>query len=337
MFDSEAVKNLLGLTDLPDLDMLQVGEAVDISEDLAQRFESYTASAISWYLEKHPDKEAFIRNLLRTYEPFAFDNIRLSQSLIKTFISYTEKQFCGLQIKEYVKNPHLRLIPETPSMALGKLFEYWATGARDYDGMIPDDSAFRKRNGELKAEAETALHQADIFKQWLKEHHFSDIETNKLLMYSNGLWTIEGRPDVITEKAGETYIIDLKLGSPDGRWGDFAWADDKLVYNEKLLLQPKFYLYMYWKNTGKQAHFIFYIADKSNPNNAKAREIIFQDFINTMAEFEEFLSRFYSGLVFIYINELWVINPELSLCTNCPILSCAHYSNTPPIKSLIIK
>lgn len=203
--------------------------------------------------------------------------MNLSQSTIKRFLEYKERNFCGLQFKAfYVDRTHRTVTTE--AQLAGQYFEYCATGQLNYYGEVPQPSLTKAKNPT--AVFQRAEEQAENFKDHverleieivgtgLKAEEFRalgykipegfDLTVDALCYYKGPDFQIADGFGGYTsflrwlgrwKPGNRLFIGDLKYtGSLDTSYGDFAYGRDpsgaRLTNKTKIKVQPIHYVWL---------------------------------------------------------------------------------------------
>jgi len=309
-------------------------QVIELDNLLDAHFEMYTQKVLRNWLANNPDKKSWLVERIKTFKFKKVEDLRISQSLIKSFWDYSEGNICGELYKESLFNKKISPYKTSDAMLAGQVFEYIATGQKNYNCEVPELPSMFSKDGYSK-QGEVIKAQADNWKKFVRTNKFLRVKTGEFLSYETQTYKATALPDVVAQKGKQTYIIDLKFGDPDATFGDFAWADQTLKYKDKLLLQAKQNVLLWYKMTGEKAQFMFYIASKTNPNNAKARIIAFKDIDGMLKEHELLIENTYKGLVFLLENGIMEPTPELKFCTDCKV-SCVQKVSVANIKTITI-
>lgn len=313
----------------------EMAQDVDVFDEiLFTYFEEYGVKAIKMNITD-PLDEAIIINQLKDWKFKVDKKFKLSQSTIKSFWNYANGDYCGRKFKESIFDKKISLLEESPSMVHGQIFEYLATGQKNYHNQIPDLSQIEKKNGNITKVGEVVNEQVDNWKRWIRVKKVLRPKINEKWKLVTPDYIITASPDYFCQIKKKDTIVDLKYGEPDGTYGDFAWHDSKLPLKKSLHLQAKQYLFIKWKE-GVNADFIFYIASKSNPKNVQAKQIVFKDFEKSMKEYEQFLIRTYKAISFLLHIDGFVIKPEIKNCYNCDVKNCSSETSIAEVKQILI-
>lgn len=320
---------------LPDLhaDSVQVLAELDGKTDFEKLLDlHFTCEHTKKYLKTFDQKD--VENSLKSWAFKVDKKLTISQSKIKSFWDMVNGNSCPKTFNESLTNRNVSTMKESPAMVDGQLFEYYATGQKNYTNEIPDESGIHLKGGGVSKKGENIVYHAELWKKFVQRSNYKRIKTGLTLKFSNEFYSISSLPDVVCDKVkGKDIIIDLKFGDSEGTYGDYSWHDEKLPTKEKLLLQAKVNKFIYFKNYAKDAPFIFYIANKAN-KNAKARLIEFKSFDGMIEETEKLIAETYKGISFLRDNNFFEPKPDVKFCDFCKVQNCSTKTDVPIVKTL---
>jgi len=320
---------------LPDLH----GPAVQISNDLNEG-DQYDRFLLEHFECEHTRKfiksnylQADIEKYLQNWT-LKIDNLTLSQSKIKGFWSVVNGEACPKAYKESLYRKDISIYKESESMIKGQVFEYLATGQKNYNGNIPDLSVLETKTGKETAFSIQVNSQVETWKNFARSNGLKRIKTGHVEKFSNEKFSIACTTDLVCQMNGKDVVFDLKLSDPSGKFGLAKWADNELTKAEILLIQAKVTKYIFFKNYLKDVPFIFYIASPSN-DESKARQIDFKDFESMIDETEKLIESTFKGMKFLIDFDLLKPQPDVKFCEFCRV-DCDLKTKIPIIKSLEI-
>lgn len=308
----------------------------DLESFLLSKIDPHSAKAVLRYAQQNPESTEQLVSLIEKFDTQQMNVFKLSQSRIKSWFDYCDGKLCGRMFHDSLFDRSILLYPESKAMLEGKVFEYWATGAMDYHGNRPDESVFRLVKGGLNAAGQTAVKQVENLRLWIAANRIENLKINQTFRYEDQGAVINVHPDIVCTIDGRSVVIDLKWSDPDCTFGDFAWADEKLPYNQKLLLQAVHTQYIFWKLYDIEVDFVFYIVDHSDSANVKARRIVHRNFKESMQRHARLIQSTYKTIGMFLILNAFAPNPELKRCTDCNVANCADKVYSAPIKDIII-
>lgn len=260
------------------------------------------------------------------------NNVKISQSLMKSFASYKQGDECGLVVKaKYVDG---KQSPPSDAMRLGQYFEFEATGALPAygDGTAPEpDLVYKgKPNEKLSTAYQRAYDSAQYYKAMVNALGIEVLEVGKRFETE----TMSGTSD-IWAKWNDCYcIIDLKYsGLVDNKWDDLGWHEDFLDQKDKLLAQAVHYKHLAEQEINEEVKFYFFVFSSTDPSDVRIFEIIIdpskteQHLIavnNTKVLFEREVA-----------NDDWTPRPSLSKCNKCYLNeTCEYRALLPEVKQI---
>jgi len=260
------------------------------------------------------------------------DNMKISQSLMKSFATYKQGNECGLVVKaKYIEG---KQSPSTDAMRLGQYFEYVATGGLPAygDGTPPEpDMVYKgKPNEKLSAPYQRAYDSAQYFKAMTSALGIEILEVGKRI--ENDLMT--GTTDLWVKWNDRICIIDLKYsGLVDNKWDDMGWHEDFLEQKDKLLAQAVHYKKIAEEEIGEDVPFYFFVFSSSDPNDVRIFEIIVDP---SKTEQHMIAVKNTKALLKREIeNDSWVAIPSLSRCSKCYLADeCEFRALLPDIKQI---
>lgn len=267
--------------------------------------------------------------------------MKISQSLIKSWISYQEEKLCGLQVEaRYFKGLKL---PKTDVQRKGNYLEYLCTGEPDRDGNIPEPDILKSgtNKGEPTEEYQKVISQAENFKKAMAKYEVEILEKNFILQYGE----YEGIADIIaTTNFGPNglrlpepanIIIDIKgTGLLYDKWQEYGWYEESLQYKAAMLLQSVHYPWLALKQWGEQMRFQYWVFSMSNRVDYEIFEILLEP--DRMQKHEAWLQAFRDQLDLE--NRMgWTARPSVSRCASCPLKdSCQHFMDVPRVKTIYL-
>lgn len=257
-------------------------------------------------------------------------NLKISQSLIKSYYDYTQGKLCGVFFKaRYVdKNPKAET-PPTDAMKLGIYFEYLSTGALPKNGIVPEpDISYKGQAREkLSAPYERAKQSAEAFKRIIEHYKIKIKEVGYLIQDKDK----SGVVDIWAEWDGEDVFIDLKYsGLIDDKWNENGWDLDSLPLKDSIMIQGVHYkLLARENNISENIPFYYFVFDTNNPNNIK---IIKQNVDESRIASHELTVSTVKQRLSNDINYGFKAYPSMSKCVTCPLKEdCSHAIDYPLI------
>lgn len=251
-------------------------------------------------------------------------NLNISQSLIKAYLEYCKGDLCGLQLEAiYIQN--LFQI-DSESMALGRYFEFIATGQRPKDGSTP--TPLRTAKGHLTAEYKRAEDQAKRFKPFCEQMDIEILETGTYIQRDG----MEGTLDIIAlvkfEGEKEKAVIDLKYSSKlYDRWDKYGWDINTLPEKDFHMIQARMYHHL------SGLPFYFWVFSSSDDDSQFIRVKIDK---NDRSIFNDLVEAIRQGIEIESIQGFRPI-PEYKRCKECPeglSSQCPFKASTPIIKQI---
>ena len=256
--------------------------------------------------------------------------IKISQSLMKSYVDYLNEKECGLLFKaNYIdKDPEAQK-PPTDSMKVGIYFEYLCTGALPRSGETPQpEIAYKGTNREkLSAPYERAQQSAEVFKHIIEHYGIKILEVGVHLEDDN----MNGIADILAEWDGEKVFIDLKYsGLIDDKWNELGWDLESLHLKDSLMIQGVHYKILAYKKWGiDDIPFYYFVFSTQDPNNVK---IIRQEVDESRKQAHIVAVHNVLGKIKNDIANGFKPLPSLSRCNSCPIShKCPHKVDYPLI------
>jgi hypothetical protein len=189
--------------------------------------------------------------------------MKISQSMMKSYVDYLNGKECGLLFKgKYIdKN-----VESEPSQAMkeGIYFEYLATGGLPRNNQVPEPD--RTAKGELTAPYKRVEEASQLFKK-IFDHY--QIKINKV-GYSLDTEDMTGIMDIWAEWEGKPCIIDLKYsGLIDDKWNDIGWDTESLPMKDSLMIQGVHYKILVKEALGLDVPFYYFIFNSKDPSDMK--------------------------------------------------------------------
>lgn len=247
-------------------------------------------------------------------------NLNISQSLIKAYLEYCKGDLCGLQLEAiYIKK--LFQI-DSESMALGRYFEFIATGQRPKDGTTP--LPLRTAKGHLTAEYKRAEDQAKRFKTFCEQMDIEILETGTYIQRDGMECTL----DIIALVKGEKADIDLKYTAKlYNRWDKDGWDINTLHEKDYHMIQARMYHHL------SGLPFYFWLFSSSNDDSQLIKVNIDQ---NDKPLFNDLVESIRQGIELESIQGFRPI-PDYKRCKECPeglSSQCPFKASTPIIKQI---
>lgn len=246
--------------------------------------------------------------------------MKVSQSMLKMFQKYLTGDECGLQFEAKYITGTMPDVPSTDAQAAGHWFEFMCTGSTPRNsGVIPQP--VRVKSGELNAMYKYLHAHLDMWGKLKPENaRFGEVLTNETAVFGH---TLEGITDAISDE----LIGDIKTTAHiDNKWEEYGWGGDpEYLSLRPAMFQAKFYVLIYWLNTGKILPFWFWIfannSDKAKQIHVTISESALKSFL---AEVEYLIEAIEAEL-----GEFKPV-PTFARCQDCPIL-CAFKQTLPDI------
>lgn len=247
--------------------------------------------------------------------------VKISQSLMKSYVDYLNEKECGLYFKaNYIdKDPEAQK-PPSDAMAVGIYFEYLCTGALPRTGVTPEPEIVYKGTAREKMSApyERAIKSAEIFKGIIA-HYGIKIKEVGMVLQSERLG-INGIIDIYAEWDGQPCFIDLKYsGLIDDKWNEMGWDLESLHLKDSLMIQGVHYKVLAKDCLGiDDIPFYYFVFSSQDPNNVKIiqQEVDESKVQSHIVAIDNVKSKIYKD-----ISTGFMAYPSLVRCNSCPISS----------------
>lgn len=320
------------------------------------------------------------------------DNIRISQSLIKDFNDFEDRNLCGKLFYEKWITRSVK-IPSSEAMLMGQFFEYIATGSAPremveyfpdapghYFGMggletiggfkaaakknvepwneilmdpFPDIWDESKTNDRLedfskhwKAKYVNLAHQALHLKQCFYVYGIEILETGVKVDFKvdntltrTMVWDVYAKitkmPDPnnrLKHLEPHDAIIDIKAtGLINDGWKPYGWDESKLIFKDKLIIQPIDYMDQAREITDDYPVNKFYFFVHANTNDYERKIIQVNPSESVMDDHRKKVNEI-RDVIELY-GDKWEYFPSLDQCRECPLADkCAHKASHPFVK-----
>jgi hypothetical protein len=287
---------------------------------------------------------------------FKFDQVPISQSLIKAVDDYKKGKFCGKVLKAVFIDRAIRL-SSSDAQRLGQYFEYKATGQLPFYGDLPkpdrlkpsakkkkqaerllkglaDDDPRRQqiiealeRTGKLSAPYQRAEDSAAKVVPMLEALGYEILATGKTIQKvmeidsGNAVYEVlcEVNLDIeaIHKASGIPVIIDLKYsGLLETKWGEFAWGDAD-NRAEVLNEKPKINIQAKHYSFVTGKPFIWFVW----PTTDKVKSPAFIEAIPTTEADIKHAEKVRATATYILNRNKngWKAHPGLERCRDCPL------------------
>lgn len=308
------------ISELPQMELPDLfGSSIEISNDLAADpwdrlpFDNATKQ----FLKSNYQFEE-IEKLFNNWTFEVDSKLTLSQSKIKGLWAVASGDVCPLTYQESLFSKEISIFEESDVMIKGQVFEYLATGQKNYINQVPDLSVLETSTGKETAFSKLMIEQVKVWKEHAKNEGLTRIKTGHVEKVTTSSYSIACTTDLTAKKNGLDIVYDLKLSDPNGKFGLARWHDQELTKADNLLLQAKVTKLIFYKNYLKDVPFVFYIASGSKPEQ-KARKIVFKDFKGMIKEIDQLVKETYSGVKFCVDFGLFKAEPDVKNCSFCKV------------------
>lgn len=200
-------------------------------------------------------------------------DIKISQSFMKAYVDYANKQSCGAFFKaRYIDKDEEATTPTSDAMKLGIYFEYLCTGALPRDGVVPEmEYAYKGQARErVSAPYLRAQQSAELFHAIIKNYDIKIKEVGLKLSTTD----MNGVVDIYADWAGKPVFIDLKYtGLIDDKWNESGWEINSLSLKDSLMVQGVHYKILAQECLGiENIPFYFFVFSQTDPKNIKIIE-----------------------------------------------------------------
>ncbi len=250
----------------------------------------------------------------------------ISQSMVKSMLSYLDGLECGLAIDAQYNGGHFGI--SSPVQKLGQYFEYQFSGALPKDGTIPE--AVRTKKGELTSKYVIMEKQVLNLKKAFDFYGIKRLHAGKRLKHRG----LVGDLDIIGQAtkditiydhetgdvvkvipAGTILVIDLKSsGLLDNFYDPFGWHLNSLANKDKIITQAVHYKLLGYYEYGVEVPFMFFVHANTNDIDYKIIEIEVDE--NTSASHLEKCNDV-RKLFEIEKKAGWKAHPSVTRCAKC--------------------
>lgn len=193
--------------------------------------------------------------------------LKISQSMMKTYTDYLNKQECGLVFEaKYITNTYESM--PSKAMAEGIYFEYLATGALPRTGVVP--VPLRDAKGNLTADYQRITQAAEFFKEIIAYHGI----IIKKVGLSVSTDDMTGITDILAIWNGREVVIDTKYsGLLDDKWNNLGWEIESLPMKDSLMIQGVHYKLLFREGKGiENIPFYYFVFNSKDPRDMKIIE-----------------------------------------------------------------
>ena len=286
--------------------------------------------------------------------------MNLSQSTLKRFLEYKERNLCGILFRAIFVDKTVRT-PTTAAQLAGQYFEYKATGQLNYYGEVPIPE--KTKAGKLSAPFERAEEQAEAYKDHAERMNFEtigtglraedfrglgykvpegfDLTVDCLVYYKGEDFQFDGpfgKPTSFLRWLGSRkpgnriFINDLKFGGGlDTSYGDFAYGRDpsgaRLTNKTKIKIQPIHYTWL----TGLPFAWSYY----SSKPDLDAAFLLSSVDDSTIREHAAKARKAREEIQHATKINGFKPYPSLSACRDCPLRHECKFAVTTPVPELI--
>jgi len=247
---------------------------------------------------------------------------KISQSLMKSYVKYLNKQECGLLFEAKYIDKTLFTEP-SEAMALGIYFEYLATGMLPKSGKEPLPEYTLK--GVIKEPYKRAQESAEFFKRIIAHYNIKILQTGLYVATEEE----NGVLDMLAEWDGKKVIIDLKYsGLLEDKWNPLGWEIESLPMKDDIMVQGVHYKMLVQKAMGIETDFYYFVFDTKDSSKMKIiKQEIDEDrfavHANNLTLIKEKLAASMSRGFKAY--------PEYNKCIECPLFETCDVKATMPL------
>lgn len=248
-------------------------------------------------------------------------DLKISQSMMKSFVDYLTEKECGLLFKAKYIDKTIESIP-TDAMKQGIYFEYLATGSLPRNNVVPEPEYTNK--GILTNDYIRIKKAAEFFKQIILHYK---IKINKI-GYVLSTKDMTGIIDIWAEWDNQPCIIDLKYtGFIDNKWDDLGWETESLNMKDSLMIQGLHYKLLVKEALGlDDVPFYYFVFNSKDPTDMKIiKQVVDPDRFdihkaNVLKVKNKLLDTYYKPL------------PAYRRCKSCPLKeTCEHRYEFPEV------
>lgn len=189
--------------------------------------------------------------------------MKISQSMMKSYVDYLNGKECGLLFKGKYIDKNVESVPSA-SMKEGIYFEYLCTGGLPRNGEIPEPEKTAK--GLLTTPYQRCLEASELFKKVFEHYNIVIKEVG----YVATARDMTGIIDIMAEWDGVPCIIDLKYsGLIDDKWNELGWDTESLPMKDSLMIQGVHYKILIKESLGLDVPFYYFIFNSKDPSDMK--------------------------------------------------------------------
>lgn len=200
-------------------------------------------------------------------------NIKISQSMMKSYVDYLNGKECGLLFKGKYIDKNVETEPSA-AMKEGIYFEYLATGALPRTNIVPEPE--RTQKGQITTAYERIRKAADLFKAIIKHYNIKILKVGYVVSTDD----MTGIIDIWAEWEGQKCIIDLKYsGLLDDKWNELGWETESLNMKDSLMIQGVHYKLMVQESLGiADVPFYYFVFNSKDETDMKIiRQVVDPD------------------------------------------------------------
>jgi hypothetical protein len=252
--------------------------------------------------------------------------MKISQSMMKSYVDYLNGKECGLLFKGKYIDKCVETIPSS-AMKEGIYFEYLCTGGLPRNGQVPEPEKTAK--GTLTAPYQRVVEASHLFKK-IFEHY--DIKIEKV-GYSLDSDNMTGIMDIFGEMNGKKCIIDLKYsGLIDDKWNDIGWDTESLPMKDSLMIQGVHYKILVKEVLGLDVDFYYFIFNSKDPSDMKIIKQTTDP--DKYALHKQQVARMQRSIE----NEIekgFKATPDYRVCKDCPMFAnCSERAEYPSVQEV---
>lgn len=248
---------------------------------------------------------------------------KISQSLMKDYVKYLNKQECGLLFKAKYIDKNVET-PPSAAMKLGIYFEYLCTGQLPRNGIKPLPETTLK--GELTSAYKKVKESAELFKRIMAHYKIKVLEVGTSWKTDD----CNGLLDILAEWNGKKCIIDLKYsGLLDNKWDERGWEIESLPTKDNILIQAVHYKKLGIEILGENLDFYFFVFSSTDSADMRIIKAVVDE--DRLASHEVAITQVKES---IEKTMKWGFKaiPDYTRCKDCPLYdTCQQRAEMPQV------
>jgi len=250
--------------------------------------------------------------------------MKISQSMMKSYVDYLNGKECGLLFKGKYIDKNVETTP-SPAMKEGIYFEYLATGALPRTNVVPEPE--RTVKGQLTTAYERIVKASQLFKDIIAHYKIKILRVGYVVSTDE----MTGIIDIWGEWDGKPVIIDLKYsGLLDDKWNELGWETESLTMKDSLMIQGVHYKLLVKESLGiDDVPFYYFVF---NSKDATDMKIIKQNVDPDKFYFHKENVLKMRSSILRDIEKGFKAYPDYRVCKDCPLSStCSMRAEYPKV------